>query len=115
MCLILLGTGTPAVLSIQTTLPQNNIQLTEEEAFGQSAEKNFFSFITTIIRFFKGETTSVPVSSKNVRDFSSAVKNYQAAEAKNDPDYENSHAKEKTDFGLGILEIIAGILTFFGL
>jgi hypothetical protein len=52
----------------------------------------------------------------NISDeFSSTIKTYQEIEAKNNPDYENSHAKEKADFGTGLLDIFAGILAFFGL
>ena len=115
MSLILLASSTPTALSIQTNLPQNNIQLTEEEVFHEKTQNVFFSFIGAIIKFFRGDSTGIAVKSNDVREFSSAIKDYQAIEEKNNPDYENSLAKEKADFGRGLLDIIAGILSFFGL
>ena len=115
MSLILLGSSTPTALSIQTQIPQNNIQITEEEAFHENTQNTFFSFIGAIIKFFRGDSAGITVKSNDVREFSSAIKDYQDIEEKNNPDYQNSHAKEKADFGRGLLDIIAGILSFFGL
>ncbi len=115
ICLIVLAISPVPALSIQTQLPQNNIQLQEEEVLNQKTQNLFWEFITGIIRFFRGDTATVTVKSKDVKEFSSTIKTYQELEAKNNPDYENSHAKEKVDFGTGLLDIIAGILAFFGL
>ena len=115
LCLMLLMAGMPACHSLPTQLPQNNIQISEEEVFNQKVENSFWGFITGLFRFFRGEKDEFSVKSGDVKEFSSTVKTYQEIEAKNNLDYENSHAKEKTDFGIGILDIIAGILSFFGL
>ena len=115
ICLITLAISPLPALSIQTKLPQNNIQVTEEEVLNQKTQNLFWEFVTGIIRFFRGDTGTVAVKSKDVKEFSSTIKTYQEIEAKNNPDYENSHAKEKADFGTGLLDIFAGILAFFGL
>ena len=115
ICLIILANSPLPALSIQTKLPQNNIQIQEEEVLNRKTQNLFWEFITGIIRFFKGDTDVVTVKSKDVKEFSSTIKTYQELEAKNNPDYENSQAKEKADFGTGLLDIIAGILSFFGL
>jgi hypothetical protein len=105
----------PKCCAIPTTLPQNNITLTEEEAFNNQTQNLFFRFLSAIINVFKGNDKGISIKSSDVKEFSSDIKAYQAIEEKNDPDYKNSHAKEKADFGTGILDIIAGILSIFGL
>lgn len=105
----------PKCCAIPTTLPQNNITLTEEEAFDRQTQNLFFRFLSAIINVFKGNDKGISIKSSDVKEFSSDIKAYQAIEEKNDPDYKNSPAKEKADFGTGILDIIAGILSIFGL
>ena len=112
---LIIITNTCESFALPTKLPQNNTQITKEEAFHTETQNNFFKLFGAIIKIFKGENTSNTIKSSDIKNISSNIKTYQNIESENNPDYEYSSAKEKTDFGLGILEIIAGILSFFGL
>lgn len=105
----------PSCYALTTRIPQNNTPITAEENFDKQTTGNLFGIIGGIIKFFRGDTDKVSVKSGDVRNISSNIKTYQDIESKNNPDYETSNAKDKTDFGTAILDIIAGILSFFGM
>jgi len=105
----------PSCYALTTRLPQNNIPISAEENFHEQTKSNLFNFLGGIIKLFTGNTNEVSVKSGDIRNISSNIKTYQDIESKNNPDYETSNAKDKTDFGTAILDIIAGILSFFGM
>lgn len=98
----------PVINQIQTTA-------TKEEEFHQSCFQQVISFINGFIKFINGEETSPSIKSDNVKNVSNTIKTYQAIETKNNPSYSDSAEKDKTDFGIGLLDLLAGILKFFGL
>ena len=112
ICILILTNAMPAAFAIPTQLPANTIT-TEEEALHEKSTNLFMRFIVSIINILSGKNTQNQITSRNVSEFSSTVKSYQALEEKENPDYADSKTKEKVEFGTGILDIIAGILSFF--
>ena len=113
---IILLLGQANCHALQTNIPQKPFQ-TQEIQFKQNQNDNFlsmfFEFIGGIFNRLTGKHTGAIIKSQDVTRLSDTIKTYQSQEESTDPNYENSHTKDKTDFGTGILDIIAGILKIF--
>lgn len=103
------------VPALPTKLPQTSVQQVSDEEFNDETTNLFFGFFQGVIKILLGENNKITVKSKDVKNLSNTVKIYQEQELANNPEYEESNAKDKADFGTMILDIIAGVLSIFGL
>ncbi len=113
--LMFISFGCQSVHALPVKMPQAQTQQLSDEELNEQTTNIFMGFLNSIFKILTGKSNEISVKSSDVRNFSNTVKNYQEQELANNPEYEGSHAQDKTDFGTAILDIIAGILSFFGM
>jgi hypothetical protein len=114
--LIFIFLGNISCNALQTNMPLNKIATQEiqiEKPENESFLNLFFSFIGGIFKRITGESSNPLVKSEDLSKLSNEIKFQQSKEEQTNPEYKNSHTKDKVDFGTGILDLIAGILKFF--
>lgn len=98
----------PTVYQMQTT-GVKAVENVEDSIFS-----TVIAFFAGIFKQITGQNTQPIVTSQNVDLLSNTIKHYQNEEKKNNPNYENSPSEDKTNFGIGLLNLIANILKIFG-
>ena len=90
------------------------VHLQKSQNVEDSISNVVYSFFAGLFKNLSGQSNGSIIKSENITQLSDTMQKYQDEEIKNNPAYEQSHAKDKTDFGIGLLNFIANILKFFG-
>ena len=112
--ILLLEGFTVQVNALPTKIPTQTVQK-QEEQLSNNIFDLFISFISGVFNRVNNQPATPFVSSQNVTKFSGTIKEYESLEHANSQGYESSTEKEKVAFGAGLLDLIAGILKFFGM
>ena len=100
--------------ALPTKIPAQTVQ-DQEEQQSNNIFDILISFVSGVFNRINNQPAQPFVSSQNITKFSDTIKEYESVQQINSQGYENSHEKEKLDFGTGFLDLISGILKFFGM
>ena len=101
--------------AISTKVGTSNIQTSAQYEFQDRSQNLISKFFNWIFAVLSGKNENLTLKSDSIKEFSGTLKSYNELEQAQNPEYEDSKTKDKLDFSTGILDIIAGILSFFGL
>ena len=111
---MLVGSSSFHVSALPTKIPVQTVQNSEEQ-LNNNIFNIFISFVSGVFNHINSQSIKPIVTSENVSTFSDTIKNYESVQQNYDNDYETSKEKDKLEFGTGILDLISGILKFFGM